>query len=793
MKSAFNSLILFVTVFVFTGCGPHEITADRASDRTSSRNDSIERKIDSLMNNMSVAEKAGQMTQVNLNMILEGDYDNFDGTIDQERLHRAVNEYKIGSIINVINNAYSLDTWHEIITTIQDAAMENPNSIPVLYGIDAIHGANYTREATVIPHNIGLAATRNPEIAYEAGRMTAGETRASGIRWNFDPVLDIGRNPLWPRFEETYGEDPVILREMNLATIDAYQGEDLADPGSVAATLKHYLGYSNPRTGRDRTPAMIPEIEYREYELPAYKEAVEAGAASVMLNSGEVSGVPVHGDPYLVGDVLRDELGFDGVIVSDWEDVNRLHERHNVASSIKEAVRQSVLAGLDMSMTPHDYMFADYLVELYDEDEEVARRVDESVRRILRLKFRLGLFDNPYPEPEAAEKFGRPEYTELALQAARESMTLLQNRDDVLPLDGEETILLAGPGADNIPALHGSWSFVWQGDEADQYPDRTRSVREALEQRVGGDKVISLSDPDYDSPKNYDIERLKRHAGEADRIVLVLGEDAYAESPGSIKDLTLDERQIDMALAAVETGKPVIVVLLQGRPRLINDFADEVDAILQAYRPASQGANAIVEVLYGSWNPGGKLPFTYPRHPHDLVLYDHRWSEINVEDDSNTFNTGGYNPQFPFGHGLSYTTFEYDDFRIDRDTLTGNDAIKAKVTVRNTGDRAGHEAVELYSRQMYPSVTPPLRRLRAFRKIHLQPDEARDVTFELTAEDLAYVRYGDERGSYIRGVEEGEIRLMIGGLGFELMEPEDPEKPYVSRPYKNSRAFYYIP
>ncbi len=753
----------------------------------------LDGKVDSLMQQMSVAEKVGQMTQVNLNLILEGGYDNTDGTIDPERLRLAVNEYKVGSILNAINNAYSLETWHEIITAIQDAAMENPNRIPVIYGIDAIHGTNYTLDATIFPHNIGMAATRNPDLVYEAARITALETRASGHRWNFDPVLDIGRNPIWPRFEETFGEDPVIATVMNLNTIAGYQGDGLSASTSVAATLKHFLGYSMPRTGRDRTPAWLPEIEYREYELPQYREAIRAGAASVMINSGEVSGMPVHGDHYLLTEVLRKELGFDGVVVTDWEDVNRLHERHTISPNIKEAVRQAVLAGIDMSMTPHDFMFADYLKELYEECEMIAARVDESVRRILRLKFELGLFDNPYPEEEAIANFGRPEYAETALEAALQSMTLLKNDGNVLPLSGEETILLAGPGADNLPALHGSWTFNWQGNRADLYPESTLTIREALEQKIGAGNVLSMSVPEYDHPYNYDTVRLHAMAGQADRIVLVLGEDSYAESPGSITDLAIDPRQADLALAAVETGKPVIVVLLQGRPRLINRFAEEIEAILMAYRPASRGAEAVAEVLYGDYNPGGKLPFTYPRHPNDLVLYDHRWTELSVENEVGVFTPDGYHPQFPFGHGLSYTGFTYENFRLDRDTLRGDETITASVTVRNTGDRRGDEVVELYSRHMYPSVVPPLRRLRKFERVALDPGEESEVSFRITANDLAYVRYGEQRGEYIHGVEEGEIRLMIGGLGFELADPADPEKPYVSRPYRHSIPFHYSP
>lgn len=790
-----NNLLhtLIISCIFLIGCQSNEDLTIEAEQMQATASDDISFQVDSLMAEMSVAEKVGQMTQVNLNVILEGGYDNYDGSIDPELLSQAVNEYKVGSILNVINNAYDLETWHEIINTIQDAALENPNAIPVIYGIDAIHGTNYTLDATLFPHNIGMAATRNPDLVYETSVITAKETRASGIRWNFDPVLDIGRNPVWPRFEETYGEDPYITSKMNERAIRGYQGDELSASTSVAATLKHFLGYSNPRSGRDRTPAWLPEIEYRELELPAYQKAIDAGAASVMINSGEVNGVPVHGNHYLLTEVLRNELGFEGVIVSDWEDVNRLYERHNVASSIKEAVRMAVLAGIDISMTPHDFLFADYLKELYEEDQAIATSVDESVRRILRLKFELGLFEDPYPEEEVIGEFGRAEYADTALEAARQSMTLLQNDGDLLPLEGDETILLAGPGADNIPTLHGSWSFSWQGTNAELYPETTLTIREALENKIGSERIISLSQPEYEAPENFDSQELLNRAEEADRIVLVLGENAYAESPGSIKDLTLDRQQIDLALAAVETGKPVIVVLAQGRPRIINEFADKVDAILMAYRPASRGAEAIADVLFGEYNPAGELPFTYPRHVHDLVLYDHRWTELSVEDDIGDFAPAGYDPQFPFGHGLSYTTFDYSDFELDRDTLTGDEAINASVMIHNTGERSGYEVVEVYSRHMYPSVTPPLRRLRDFSRIYLEPGEEKEVRFELTADDLAYVRYGEEYDTYVRGVEEGEIRLMIGGLGFELKEPDDPEKPFVSRPYKHSRAFYYIP
>jgi beta-glucosidase len=779
-----RSMILLIILFIVL------IQPASAQQARHDRDEAIEENVQALLLQMSVKEKVGQMTQIDLNVILEGGYDNIDGTIDHARLDTAVNIYFVGSIFNVTNNAYDLETWHRIITTIQDAAMETPNSIPVIYGIDAIHGASYVLNSTLFPHNIGMAATRNPEIVSRAAKVTAAETRASGVRWNFDPVLDIGRNPLWPRFEETYGEDPLITAIMSAEAVRGYQGDDLTGDGVVGATLKHYLGYSNPRTGRDRTPAYVPEIEYREYEIPQYKAAIDAGAVSVMVNSGDLNGVPVHANRYLLTDLLRDELGFEGVVVSDWQDVNRLYERHNIAPTLKDAVRIAVLAGVDMSMTPHDFMFAELLQELYEEDPAIAERVEESVARILRLKFKLGLFDNPYPEDEAVRHFGLPEYETVALGAALESITLLKNDRDRLPLSGNETLLIAGPGADNIPSLHGSWSYTWQGDNPEFYPVTTLSIKDAIESRIGKENVISLSVPEYGNEANYDINALKVHAAGVDHIILCLGEDTYSESPGSIRDLTLDRRQIDLAKAAVASGKPVTVILVSGRPRIIKDFADEVDAIIMAYRPGSQGARAIADVIFGDYNPGGKLPFTYPRYPNDLVLYDHRWTELNVQDELGDYGDEGYYPQFPFGHGLSYSTFEYSDFTLDRDVFGDHDTLRISVRVRNTGDRAGSEVVELYSRQMYASVVPHVRRLRKFQRILLEPGEAIDILFHITARDLAYTRYGSKRGEFIHGPEEGEIQFMISGLGFELVEPGD--RPiYFSRPFKHSRPAHY--
>ena len=747
-------------------------------------------EIDALLSRMSVEEKVGQMTQIDLNIILEGGYSNFDGTIDPDLLALAVNTYKVGSILNVTNQAYDLDTWHKLITQIQDAAMKNDNKIPVIYGVDAIHGASYVRNSTLFPHNLNYGATRNNDLAYKTAKVTAMETRASGVRWNFDPVLDLGRNPLWPRFEETFGEDPVIAGEMGTAAVIGYEEDGLNSVTSVASSIKHFLGYSTPRSGRDRTPAHIPEVQLREYDLAPYYDAIKAGASSLMVNSGEVNGVPVHGNRYILTDILRGELGFEGVIVSDWEDVNRLHERHNVAATMKEGVRMAVMAGIDMSMTPHDFRFAELLKELYVEDAEVAAQVDASVRRILKLKFDVGLFDDAYPEPDAAMNFGRPEFKELALQVAHESITLAKNENATLPLKGPERVLLAGPCQDNKPSMHGSWSYVWQGNNPDLYPESTQTVKDALVARLGAERVIALGSNQYNDASNYDVDALISASSQVDHIVLCLGEDAYAESPGSIQDLNLDARQVALAKAAIHTGKPVTVVMFFGRPRLINAFAEDVDAMLLAYRPGSMGAQAVVDILYGDVNPSGRLPFTYPRQSGDIVLYDHKWTELNVENEVGQFTNHGYDPQYEFGHGLSYTTFEYSDFKADREVMSPDDTVNLEVTLTNSGDRSGVEVVELYSRQMYASVVPSMRRLRKYQRVELEPGESKTVQFEISKEDIDYVKYGDAPGTFQWGVEDGEIRFMIAGFGFEVQKHESG-KSFISMPYEHSIAVQF--
>jgi beta-glucosidase len=717
-------------------------------------------RIVELLGKMSLEEKIGQMTQINLNVILVDGYNSKNTTIAPALLDTAIQKYKVGSILNAVPSALPLTKWHSIIKEIQDAAMKTPNKIPVLYGIDAIHGVTFTQESTLFPHNIAEAASRNIDLVKAGAKITAKETRASGIRWNFDPVLDIARQPLWSRFPETFGEDPYLISQMGAATIQGYEEDGLNKITSVASCMKHFVGYSNPASGKDRTPAYISEIQLREYYLPQFQAAIEAGASTVMINSGEINGIPIHSSNYLLTTVLRDELGFKGVIVTDWEDIIRLHTRHKIASSPKEAVRIGIEAGIDMSMVPHDYSFFHYLVELVKEGTISEKRIDESVARILNLKFKTGLFENPYPEEEAVKNFGLPEYKSVALEAAREAITLLKNDsikgNPVLPLSKDVKVLIAGPGASSISALNGCWSYTWQGDDLSKYPASYKTIIQSISDKIGEKNVLSIPEPFYKKGEKYNATALASKAKLADYIILCLGENAYAETPGTIFDLTLDKNQLELAKVAIATKKPVILVLLEGRPRIVREIVPGMKAIVQAYWPGSQGGEALADILFGDCNPSGRLPYSYPAYTGMIMTYDYKFSELEEELTPGIFTLSGYRPQWPFGHGLSYTKYTYSNLTLNKDTLTINDTLKVSVTIQNSGTRDGKTAVELYSKDLYASITPSQKRLRRFTKIELKTGESKTVSFNITKNDLAFI------GADLKKItEEGAFELMI--------------------------------
>ena len=707
--------------------------------------------VEKILGQMTLKEKVGQMTQLEIGMVTDGQGPNL--RINSAKLHKAVGEYGAGSILNVNDQALSEQTWHEIIRAIQEEAKKTRLQIPVLYGIDTIHGANYIAGSTLFPQPLAMAATWNPELMLRGSQIAAAETRKAGIPWSFSPVLDAGRQPLWPRLWETLGEDTYLATVMGVATVRGYEGSDLSSPVNVSASLKHYIGYSYPLTGGDRSPALIPENTLREFFLPNFAAAVKAGAHTVMVNSSEVNGIPGHANSFLLKNVLWGELGFQGFVVSDWMDVKKLVSVHHIAANEKEATRIAVLAGIDMSMVPSDYSFSDLLLALVQEGKVPVSRVDEAVRRILTVKHQMGLFDDPLRGMEAKTTIGSPESRQASLEAARESITLLKNDSHTLPLSKTAHVLVTGPDADSLVPLNNGWTYTWQGDRAGAYPKDHATILKAIEGKIGTANVTYVPGTTYDH--EVDIAKAAEAAAKADAVVICAGEWAYAETPGNVVDLNLPDAQLYLVRKIEETKKPVILVLTEGRPRIISRVADTTKAIVMAYNPSNEGGQAIADVLFGDVNPSGKLPITYPRWADRLFTYDHRIFE--GEDYGEGKAQGA--PQFEFGAGLSYTSFSYSDLRVALAGSSGNPTVQVEVTVKNTGDRAGKEVVQLYLSKRFASVTPPLKRLKRFAKVPLQPGESSHLSFELTADDLSFIGMENKRI-----VEPGTFDVRVAGL-----------------------------
>lgn len=744
------SLIAILSFIAITGC----------KNKTENSNPKLEAQIDKLLGQLSVEEKVGQMTQVTIDVILATDINNSviePQRIDTVKLRKAIVEYNIGSILNVANHAYTREQWFDVITTIQRMATEKTRlKLPILYGIDAIHGVTYTEKSTLFPQEIGLAATWNKDLVEQAASITAYETRASYIPWNFSPVLDLGRNAVWPRLWETFGEDVYLAKTMGRSMVIGYEGKDISNKYKVASCLKHYMGYSLPLSGKDRTPAWIPEIFLREYILPPFAEAVQSGSHSVMVCSGEINGVPVHADHHILTDILRNELQFKGIAVSDWEDINRLYTNHHIASSPKEAVKIAVMAGIDMSMVPMDLKFADYLTELVKEGSVPMTRIDEAVSRILRVKIELGLLEHPFYPASEYPKFGSEEFRLVSLDAARESVTLLKNENNILPLSKKSKVLVTGFAANSMRCLNGGWTYTWQGDQTDKFAADKFTILEAIQSKIGTEKVLYAEGTKYDSLT--DFNKAIQLARASDYIILCLGELSYTEFMGDINDLNLPDAQIDFANKLAATGKPVILVLAEGRPRLISKFANSMEGILMAYLPGNEGGPAIADILFGDTNPSGKLPFTYPKYPNDLTNYDHKYTEA--------LNNAKYDPQFPFGFGLSYTSFTYSNLKIDKTEYSKNEAIQISVDVTNTGKLKGKESVQLYISDLVASITPAVKRLRGFEKIELEPGQTKTVNFSLQASELAFVnsdlKWITEPGGY-----EVSVNILKGNFNLK--------------------------
>jgi len=729
------------------------------------------KKIKDLIDNMTIEEKVGQTCQITLDAILMKDSSGLliePHTIDTVKLNKAIFDYKIGSILNVSNHTFSLLKWNSIINKIQTTALLSKHQIPIIYGVDAIHGATYIQKSTLFPQEIGLAATWDTTHAKLMGEITAYETRASGVSWNFSPVLDLGREPIWSRFFETLGEDVYLTKSMGKSIVNGYQGNGIIDKYHVAACLKHYVGYSTPKTGRDRTPALIPNRTMEELYLPPFKAAIDAGALTVMINSGEVNGIPGHANKYLLTDILKNKWGFVGFAVSDWEDLINLHKIAQTDSTLKDAIATAINAGVDMSMVPNNPEYMNYcklFIELVKEGTVSLTRLDDAVRRILSVKMKLGLLDGmKITKNNDYSKFGSIEHRAAAYNAATESITLLKNKEDILPLSLDKSILVIGPTANSLNCLNGAWTHTWQGLDT-SYNNDYPTIKEAIEDRYSsvtffqGSEMIMKGGDEVDIP-SLDLKHAVKKASSCDVAIVCLGELPSTERPGDIYTLDLPDEQQLIVKELSKTGIPIILVLVEGRPKIIRDIEPLSNAIIQAYLPGDQGGLALVDILCGDINPSGKLPYTYPRYNGVIMHYDHKQSELL---NANTWKNNFYDPQWDFGFGLSYTTFEYSNMKISSNSFSSKGNLVISVDVANTGKVSGKEVVQLYIRDHFASISPPLKKLKRFLKIELDPMQKKTINFDISSDDLQF--YGIEN-QWI--VENGKFSAMINNLSKEF-------------------------
>lgn len=719
--------------------------------------------IESILSKMTLEEKVGQMTQINLDVICEGGIYNLvePHHIETSKLKTAIEQWHVGSILNCGGHAYTPEHWEKIITpihnTVDDVARRNNRPrIPILYGIDAIHGANYIMGSVLFPQPLAQAATFDENSVKRCAEITAAETRAAGIPWNFSPVLDVARNPLWSRFFETYGEDPYLCSRMGAACINGYQGSYLkdgfVDKTHVAACMKHFLGYSAARTGKDRTPAIISEMELREIYLPSFQAAIAAGALSVMINSGEINGVPVHANPAILGKLLRQELAFDGVAVTDWEDVSKLHQIHRVSEDMKSSVLLAVNAGIDLCMVPNDFEFARYLLELVREGKINEARIDQSVRRVLMMKKRLGLFEDAqlrYKTP--FEKVGSEEHLNAALSTARKSITLLKNNAQALPLRNEEKILITGPAANSTILLNGAWSRTWQGTD-NKYEDPQQNTLYSAFQKSWKSKVVHYPVATTEEPfiANSSLDAAIQ---ECNTIIICMGEKPSTEKPGDIHSLSMAQGQTDLVRYCASKGKKIVLILVENRPLIIHDIVPLCDAILMAYEPGTMGADAIFDIVSGKVSPSGRLPFSYPAHEHTLLTYDHKYSEALDPQ----FGFNAYQPEWPFGFGMGYSEIQYGAISSNASSFSGNDMVEVSVSISNKGNMEQDEIILLYVRDHVASVTPSVKKLKAYNRTTIKPGGSEVIHFRLTKKDFSFV---DSGGNWIH--EPGKFDLMIG-------------------------------
>ena len=737
------------------------------------RDEKIEAKIEKTLAKMNLDEKIGQMLELNLDvmgkMAIEN---NSEGTptpvwkLNEAMLDTCISKWKVGSILNAPGTrAHTVEQWQKWIRLIQEKSMKYLG-IPDIYGLDQNHGVTYTQGGILFPQPINLAASFNTELAKTGAEITAYESRAANCPWVYNPVVDLSRDARWPRVWESFGEDAIVNAKMVVAEIQGYQGDDPnhIDRFHVGTCTKHYFAYGAPWTGKDRTPAYLSPQMLREKYFEPFKQAALAGSLTMMVNSASINGVPVHASHEYLTKWLKEDLNWDGMIVTDWADINNLYTREKVAKDKKDAIRIAINAGIDMSMDPYSVEFCQLLKELVQEGKVSMDRIDDAVRRILRVKYRLGLFDEPNTGGKGFEKFGCKEWADASLRAAEESEVLLKN-DGILPLAKGKKILLTGPNANQMRCLHGGWSYTWQGSRAEDLTEKYNTIYEALCNKYGKDNIMLEQGVTYNENGQYyeehepQIDKAVAAAAQADIIIAAIGENSYTETPGNLTDLWLSENQRNLVKALAKTGKPIILVLNEGRPRLIADIVPLANAVVDILIPGNYGADALANLLAGDANFSAKLPYTYPREINSLNTYDYKVSE-EVGTMAGAYNYDAkVSLQWPFGYGMSYTIYEYSNLKVDKAKFTADDMLTITVDVKNTGSRAGKEAVLLYSSDLIASVVPDNKRLRDFTKVELQPGEVKTVTFQLPAKALAFVG-ADGRWT----LEEGDFELKIGKL-----------------------------
>lgn len=730
----------------------------------------IEAQVEQTLKKLTLEEKIGQMMELVTDLFGANDK-NGVFYIDEHKTDSILSRYKIGSILNAPNTcAPTAKQWEKYISQIQKISMKRIG-IPCVFGLDQNHGSTYTQGGTLFPQNINVAATFNREIARRSAEATAYETRAVSIPWTYSPTVDLGRDARWPRIWENFGEDCYLSSEMGKAMVYGFQGEDPnnIDQYHIATSMKHFMGYGVPWTGKDRTPAYISPADLREKHFAPFLAGLQAGALTVMVNSASVNGMPMHANKDILTGWLKEETGWDGVLITDWADINNLYTREMVAKDKKDALRIAINAGIDMIMEPYSCDACGYLVELVKEGKIPMSRIDDACRRVLRMKYRLDLFKNPTQKLKNYPKFGGEEFAKLALEGATESMVLLKNEGNILPLQHGKKILLTGPNANQMRCLDGGWSYTWQGHRTDEFAGKYNTIYEAFCNQYGKENVILNQGVTYNEKGKYweenepQIQSAVAAAKNVDVIVACIGENSYTETPGNLTDLWLSENQRNLVKELAKTGKPVVLVLNEGRPRLIADIEPLAQGIIDILIPGNMGGDALVGLVSGKSNFSGKMPYTYPKEINSLANYDFKKSEeVGTMEGAYDYNAK-ITQQWGFGYGLSYTSYQYSNLKVSQSDFRHGDIIKVSVDVKNTGKLAGKESVLLFSSDLISSMVPDGRRLRAFDKIELQPGETKTVTFDLNADDLAFVGYD---GKWV--LEEGDFKLMIADQSTDI-------------------------